>query len=203
MNSGIYAILNIANDKYYIGSAIDFADRWRLHRLELNRNNHYNRHLQKAWNKYGENSFLLVVIEYTTELDNREQHWIKELNATDHSLGYNICLFLRNRTGVKASEETRKKLSESHKGYKASDETKRKMSEQRKGNQYNKGRKQTVEQIEKRVSQFRGKERSQETIDKIAASNRGQKRSVETRLKMSIAAKNRRKPLDYTCDVWV
>lgn len=207
MISGIYAILNIVNDKCYIGSAIDFADRWRLHLLELNRNKHHNRHLQASWNTYGKENFIFVVLEYTLDLDNREQFWINELNAIDRDFGYNICMFLRNRTGVKVSEETRKKLSESHKGKKFSEETKRKMSEQRKGNKFNLGRKQSIEEIEKRATANRGRKRSQEARTKMSAAQKGRVLSTETRLKMSIAAKNRRirerASLDYTCDMWI
>ncbi len=210
MICGIYAILNIINGKYYIGSALDFTDRWRLHKLDLNRNKHHNRHLQKAWLKYGAHNFIFSVIEYTDLLDEREQYWIKALDATNIEKGYNICLFLRNRTGVKASQETRKKLSESHKGWKHSTETLAKMSIAHKGNKGSLGRTQSIEHRAAISAAKQGHFTSEETKAKIAASNRGQKRSEEARLKMSISARNRRireaedkKPLDYTCDMWV
>lgn len=211
MISGIYAILNIVNCKYYIGSAVDFADRWRLHKLAFTHNKHHNRHLQKAWNKYGEANFIFVVLEYTNDLDDREQYWIKELDAINPKSGYNICLYKRNRLGVKASEETRKRLSESHKGYKASEETKRKMSLVHKGNQYNKGKIQSKEHIEQRRKSNTGLKRSEEARLRMKESQKNRLPvSDETRLKMSEAAKQRRireredkKPLDYTCDMWV
>ncbi|MGG2319977.1 GIY-YIG nuclease family protein, partial [Salmonella enterica] len=55
---GIYAIRNIHSSKLYIGSTIlSFQKRWALHRSELRRGAHSNRHLQHAWNQDGEASF--------------------------------------------------------------------------------------------------------------------------------------------------
>ncbi len=196
--SGIYLIINLVNNKLYAGSAIDFDDRWRLHRLELNRNNHHNRHLQAAWNKYGEDNFKFYVIEYTSayNLEEREQHWIERLKATDHSIGYNICKAGRNRDGVKASEETRKRLSESHKGHKQSEETKAKRRLIMAGNQFNKGRKHSAEEIAKRVKANTGKKRSAEGRANMSAAQRGRVLSEEAKKNMSIAAKKRWKSLD-------
>lgn len=189
MICGIYAILNIINGKYYIGSALDFFDRWRLHKLELNRNNHHNRHLQKSWLKYGAHNFMFVVIEYTDWLDAREQYWIKELDATNIEKGYNICLFLRNRTGVKISEETRKRLSESHKGHKQSEETKAKRAVIMTGNQHSKGSKRSKEHLD---AMRKGRKYLPETAAKISAANKGRIVSAETREKMRQAKLGRK-----------
>lgn len=51
--SGIYAILNIANDKLYVGSAVDLYMRWKLHVFSLENSKHYNKYLQNAWCKHG------------------------------------------------------------------------------------------------------------------------------------------------------
>jgi len=56
-NSGIYLIRNIKNGKFYIGSAVNFKNRWRNHRHKLRLNIHENLHLQRAWNQCGEQSF--------------------------------------------------------------------------------------------------------------------------------------------------
>lgn len=209
MKSGIYLIVNLTNNKVYVGSAVDTDDRWRLHKLELNRNNHCNRHLQAAWLSYGESNFLFCVIELTENLLQREQFWIQHFNATNHEVGYNICAFARNRKGVKASDETRRKLSEAHKGHRHSEEFKRNMSERLKGNQHVTGRKQTKEEIEKRRLANTGKKRTNEAKAKMSAAQTGRIVSVETRLKMSIAAKNRRekerlqkKELDGLLKLW-
>ena len=62
--SGIYCIENIITNKKYIGQSIDVNERWRKHISELNHNYHHNDYLQKAWNKYGEDSFKFYVLEY-------------------------------------------------------------------------------------------------------------------------------------------
>lgn len=200
---GIYAIVNIANDKIYIGSALDFKDRWRLHKLALNKNKHHNRHLQSAWNRYGEQNFLFVVIEYTDWLLEREQYWIDKLNSINSEVGYNICKAGRNRAGVKVSDETRLKLSISHLGHKPSEETKRKMSESKIGNQINKDRKQNDAHKEAISKGLKGIACSEEKKAKIRAKHIGKIVSAETRLKMSIAAKNRRNKIDKPQSMWV
>lgn len=203
MNSGVYAILNVLNDKVYVGSAVDLSDRFRLHLLHINRGSHHNRHLQKAWLKYGAQAFVFVVIEYTDWILEREQHWIKELNTTNIEKGYNICAVARNRKGVKASKETREKLRLSHLGKKASDETKKKMSEQRIGNTVNNGRKWSQDTIDKRSKSNTGRKRSEEAKARMALAQKNRNPvSTETRLKMSIAAKNRRKSVDNFKSVW-
>lgn len=198
MSSGIYLIINRINNKAYVGSAVNHEDRWRLHKLSLNLNNHHNRHLQAAWLNYGAENFEFRLIELTDDLLNREQFWIDKLNTCDHNIGYNICKAGRNRHGVKASDETRRKLSESHKGHKASAETKAKMSEARKGNTWNKGRTWSQEAIEKRRLGNTGKKRTPEQIKRIKAGQAKTRKPVseETRVKMAISAKNRKKSID-------
>ena len=67
MKNGVYQIRNRANGKRYIGSAAEYRgmpQRWSVHRSALNSNRHYARHLQHAWNKYGEGSFVFEVLLY-------------------------------------------------------------------------------------------------------------------------------------------
>lgn len=193
MTSCIYSIVNLTNDKLYIGSAIDWIDRWRLHKLHLNRNTHHSILLQRSWNIHGEENFAFNIIEFVEKenLLEREKYWIEKLDVCNPQLGYNLCKVARNRLGVKASEETRLKLSLSHQGKKPSEETRRKMSESKIGNKYNTGRKQTQEHIEKRANSNKGKKRSEESRLKMSKAQQGKIFSEETRLKMSIAAQNR------------
>ena len=53
MSVGVYKILNIKNDKFYIGSTstIGFENRWKKHILDLNNNCHHSVYLQRSWNK--------------------------------------------------------------------------------------------------------------------------------------------------------
>ena len=82
VNKGIYQIRNVINGKVYIGSTIrNFKVRWKEHRSELRSNRHHSRHLQNAWNKYGESNFSFEIVEYVTNnitervLLNKEQSY--------------------------------------------------------------------------------------------------------------------------------
>lgn len=79
---GIYAIVNVVNGKKYIGSSADVNLRWINHKTKLNHNKHVNRILKSAWNKYGADRFVFVVLEQCSkpELLQREQHHIDNGN---------------------------------------------------------------------------------------------------------------------------
>jgi group I intron endonuclease len=81
MTCGIYKIVNQKNNKYYLGSSKNIEKRWQTHKRTLKKNTHHNIHLQRAWNKYGENSFLLNIAEITTEkkILNKEQYYLDKL----------------------------------------------------------------------------------------------------------------------------
>lgn len=79
MKSGIYCICNRKNGKFYIGSARNILHRWKHgHIRNLKRNRHSNKHLQNAWNKYGEDCFALEVLEYQPNhlLESVEQEYL-------------------------------------------------------------------------------------------------------------------------------
>ncbi len=62
---GIYWIRNKINGKRIIGSSNNIRQRWYRHKSVLRYNKHENPHLQNAWNKYGEEGFVLEVLEET------------------------------------------------------------------------------------------------------------------------------------------
>jgi len=62
MSTGIYEILNAADGKRYIGSAVNFSKRFYAHRRRLVDGTHHSTHLQRAWVKYGVNAFLFKPI---------------------------------------------------------------------------------------------------------------------------------------------
>jgi len=91
MARGIYKIINVVNNKFYVGSAVDLKRRKARHFSELRNGRHNNRHLQAAWGKYGEQAFVFVVVEQlATDADllAAANVWLKEHVGKDHC--YNI-----------------------------------------------------------------------------------------------------------------
>ena len=102
MARGIYKIINVVNNKFYVGSAVDLKRRKTRHFSELRTGKHNNRYLQSSWDKYGEQAFVFVVVEPLTEQDDllaAENVWLalhvgKEycynlgVNATAPMLGF-------------------------------------------------------------------------------------------------------------------
>lgn len=88
----IYCIANQVSGKRYIGQTEDFSYRKRKHLERLRRGNHYNLHLQNAWNMYGESSFVFEIIQEceNTKLDELEIYYIDRYDCTNESFGYNI-----------------------------------------------------------------------------------------------------------------
>lgn len=127
---GIYYIKNLINEKYYIGQAQDIFKRWRDEKRDLNKEQDaWNKHLQRAWKKYGENNFEFSVIEICSidMLDEREIYWISYFDSYNN--GYNQTLGGDGCRGHKCSEETRSKIRASAIGRKPSDSTRKKLSE--------------------------------------------------------------------------
>ena len=88
---GIYSITNIINNKKYIGQSIDIKCRIRNHKYELRHNKHSNDHLQKSFNKYGEDCFVFETICECeeSELDELERYYIAYYNCMNSDCGYN------------------------------------------------------------------------------------------------------------------
>jgi len=131
--SGIYRIRNLKNGKCYIGSAVNFTRRWNNHRIALRKNKHHNPHLQRAWNKYGEDGFAFEIVEADLEtpyLISREQYWF---NHTDCKKLYNVDLTAGSRLGHRHTDEAKEKLRQANLGKRASKETRQKMSEHQRG----------------------------------------------------------------------
>ena len=113
---GIYKILNTVNGKVYIGQSKHIKQRWSEHKKELRANRHPNSHLQRSWNKYGEESFQHIILEECEEniLDEREKYYIEIYDSFDSDNGYNLTDGGGSNRDI--SESTRKKLSNSISG---------------------------------------------------------------------------------------
>jgi group I intron endonuclease len=64
---GIYRIKNLRNNKCYYGSSKNIEKRFKTHLSQLKKGNHHNIHLQRSWDKYGENYFVFEVVEECNE----------------------------------------------------------------------------------------------------------------------------------------
>lgn len=117
-NSGIYAIINRVNGKYYIGSAVKLHRRRYKHISELRNKCHDNKHLEKAWHKYGEDNFKFVTLELVenkSKLLEREQFWLDVSECYNENKGYNLCKIAGNQLGIKRSDSWKANMSRVHK----------------------------------------------------------------------------------------
>lgn len=110
--AGIYAIINIASNRVYVGSSNDMPRRWRDHRWRLNKGTHHASILQRAWIKYGSDAHQFYILEYVNEtsaLIEREQLWIDALDAWHPQRGFNSLPQAGRSAGLRPSGETREK----------------------------------------------------------------------------------------------
>jgi group I intron endonuclease len=171
--SGIYKIESkIKSNKCYIGSAVCISNRWYIHLRLLRLNKHPNRKLQSHFNKYSESDFqfsILLICE-REDLIKNEQYYIDLYKPF-----FNNCKIAGSQLGIKRtdefknklrgrhiSEETIKRLSESHKNKVFSKETREKMSKAQVGNK-----------------NVLGSKRSEETKAKLRKSKIGNKNAVK------------------------
>jgi group I intron endonuclease len=202
----IYGIINRTNGKLYVGSAINVRLRVRQHFLRLRANAHISKHLQSAYNLYGEGAFGVVVLEMVDDpfqLIPREQYYIDLFHPLGEN-GYNTSPTAGSTLGIKRppfSDEWRQKLSDAFKGEKNyfygkthSDEAKQLISQKTKDRMadptknYFYGKRFMGEQ-----NYMFGRTHTPEARAKIGAVNKGKKFSIEVRRRMSESRKGRPK----------
>lgn len=136
---GIYQIRNIKNNKIYIGQTSDrFIERYWNHLWKLRNKKHDNNHLQRSFDKYGEECFEFSIIHLLNDgedVDALERYYIS--NAPKNKI-YNIQQGGQDATmkNVPMSNTTKQLIGEKNRtnmlGKKHSDETKKRMSSSRK-----------------------------------------------------------------------
>ena len=181
-SSGIYQILNLVNGKIYVGSSNNLYNRRKSHLSRLRNNQHDNKHLQFAWNKYGESNFkfeILQIIKNCKSLVGCEQFWINSTCCTDRKYGYNIAPNAGHPTlGTTLSKSHKLKISEGTKRALADPEKRKKISLANSGsNNY-----------------MYGKTHTQEARKKISMTHKGKKLTPEAkeRLRLSCTGENNR-----------
>lgn len=163
MARGIYKIINITNNKFYVGSAVDLKRRKSRHFSELRNNKHNNAKLQNAWNKYGESSFIFVVVEeleQNADLLAAENVWLKEHVGKEYcyNLGIDATAPMLGVSG---------ELSPTW-GYKHTPENILRIAAS------SRGRTQDAETIQRKTSHLIGKPKSAEVRAKISATLSGE-----------------------------
>jgi len=170
MNGKIYIGQDIHNNPNYLGSG---------------------RYFKRALEKYGKENFkkeILCECSSLKELNEAEIFWIKELDAQNPEIGYNIAnggrsgftgyhseetkkkmsILAKNRIRKPHSEETKKKIAKGNTGKIVSEETRKRISEKSKGR---KGMWTISEEHKRRISEVHtGKKLSDETKEKIRIS---------------------------------
>jgi group I intron endonuclease len=131
LKSGIYAIKNLLNGKLYIGSARDLTRRFNHHKARLRLNAHHNKHLQSAWNLYGETAFAFEILEFChiESLLDRENIYLKAKGVERYNLSTEASGF----AGWRMSERHKQIISATHKGKKKSEQIRKKISSSRIG----------------------------------------------------------------------
>ena len=94
MKAYIYFIINKITGERYVGQTTNFVRRKNEHLSQLKDKTHINKKLQNAWNKYGENNFIVEKIQYDNiskeELNNEEIKYIKQYDSYNN--GYNLTI---------------------------------------------------------------------------------------------------------------
>ena len=204
--SGIYAIRCLANSKVYVGSAVWIAKRWRHHREALRKNEHYNRRLQAAWNKYGSGTFEFSVLTQTSrdKLLSEEQRFIDSFGACGGS-GFNLNPIAGSGLGRVYPPEVRARMSKAKRGKKLtlSAERMRELTETMLGNTYMLGKKHTEETRAKLRAVRVGRKPSsgyvptKENREMVGNRFRGKPLSVEHRAKISTALRGKEKSVEH------
>ncbi len=194
---GIYAIVNMSNSNFYVGSSVDLLRRKSDHLSALRTGKHVNSHLQRAYDLYGPDKFCFVVIDlvkHVEDLLSVEQRYIDGLNPQ-----YNIARVAGSTLGMERTPEYLAKLRVSvskateaariaNTGQHRSPETRAKLSAAKRGKSTGK---QSPELVEKRAASLRGRKLTPEQRAKLSAANTGKKLTTEHKAKMSAAKRGK------------
>jgi len=110
--SGIYQIVNVVNNKSYIGSSTrDINRRFYKHKKLLSEGIHHSPYFQNAWNKYGASNFELRILALCepSKCRDEEQKYLDSFKPE-----YNVCQKAHNTLGRKGSEKQRQAMKIVH-----------------------------------------------------------------------------------------
>lgn len=175
MKKGIYIIKNKVNSKVYIGQSKKLRQRYSDHIRKIKAGTHHNEILQRAFEKYGIDSFEYSILEEVSDdilLNEREKYWIDFYGGINCEDVYN----LKDPLLSDYSDYVKSKLSKSNSGennpnygHEWTEEMKQKASELRIGKTW-----------EERF----GEEKAKAAKEKLSNANKGRKHSEETKQKL-------------------
>lgn len=159
----MYQITCATTGKFYVGSAASLQNRFGLHRSQLRRGVHCNKHLQRAWVKHGEAAFVFTVLLLC---EKRDTLMYEQLAIDTLAPEFNICRVAGSQLGRKLTEEHRAKLR------KIAAENREANRAQALARVTPELRKQLSERASGKNNPWYGKPRPRETVQKIMASRR-------------------------------
>ncbi len=116
---GIYAIKNTVNNRIYVGSSINLQERKCEHYRRLRLGEHCNPFLQADYNKHdGDKVYEFIELEIVEDINlliEREQHYIDQYFDNQDKC-FNICKTAGSQLGMKHTDESKKKTSNTLKG---------------------------------------------------------------------------------------
>lgn len=180
----IYKTTNLVNGLIYIGQHYTSAD-----------DGYFGsgKNFKSILKEFGRENFIRETLEYCDKslLNNRERYWIKKLLSNNSEIGYNKTVGGQMgwagkdhpMFGKYFSEDSKRKMSDSHKGKKRTEESRRKQSETNKGFRHS-------EDSKRKMSEYsKGKKKSEYHIRKMSEVRKCKYPSKETKLKMSESQK--------------
>lgn len=204
--AGIYKLVCNANNKIYVGKANNLHIRLSHHGNSINHKIISRYPIHSAIKKYGWDSFNVEILEtiedFNKNIDkekilNLESHYIKLLDATNPTIGYNICKFSNDNTGNVLTEAHKLKISLAHRGKPKSKESIEKMRKTKTGVPHP-GH--SAESLEKMSLSKLGKKRpefSEEWKNNIGMGHTGLVMSEEAKEKISKAHKGKSKSKEH------
>jgi len=193
---GVYKIINKINGKIYVGQSWHLKNRIKSH---FENKKMKNTHLYQSIKKYGEDNFIVEMIEIEDptqeKLDELEIRLIEEYKSTDRKFGYNI-----REGGSKGrhSNDTKNKMREKQLGKKHSTESIRKMSKSMMGENHPNFGKHLSDETKKKISKSNlGKIVSEETKLLISLKTREAMKNEDVLRKISESSKNREYDEEY------
>lgn len=173
----IYRAVNKTNGKSYVGQTVGSLNKRKSEHISSALRNGNNMYFGCAIRKHGPDNFTWTTLhdDITTieDLNQLEIFYIGYYDTFEN--GYNLTLGGGGSIGWIPSEETKRKISESHKGMYHSKAAKKKMSIARKGKHFSKEHKRKISEANRgEKGNMFGKHHSDETRKKMSETMKGQ-----------------------------